>query len=121
MEKNQIVNQIFEVVNDIIRGYDDYSGGWIEKHQAADKKLHELEAKLGPGLQEGRLISFQVADGYAVYVITKVQKRVVKVHHVPLYDGYTSQAVYNNTLQFGQAQQLVDRQDALRELFKKNG
>ena len=67
---------------------------------ARDKAESEMEAEMfaidkeaGPGLAVGRTLSFGVADGGAVYIITKIRKNDVVVEWIPLGDGYFSQAV----------------------------
>jgi len=65
--------------------------------KAADKALWDavnaLDRDAGPGCQAGRLLKFGVADGYARYIISKVNSKTVKVVHLDYADGYHSPAV----------------------------
>lgn len=66
----------------------------FEAHEALEKKVKALAKLAGKGLCVGKLIRFQVADGYALYFVTKVLKSAVHVCHVPLFDRYTFPGAY---------------------------
>jgi len=66
----------------------------------------------------GRQIKFPMADSYAYYVITKVNKRTVEITWVKYCDAWQdSRAGYCSNLNFDYANQQVRGQDRLAELF----
>ena len=68
----------------------------------------------------GRQIKFPMADSYAYYVITKVNKQTVEITWVKYCDAWQdSRAGYQSLLNFDYANQQVRGQDALAELFSK--
>lgn len=71
-----------------------------EAGKVAKKAYHDAITALdrearasGAGCQPGRLLKFGVADNYARYIITRVNKKTCKVIHIPYMDGYRSPAV----------------------------
>lgn len=60
------------------------------------KTVKEMAKIAGTNLIVGTELSFGVADGSAVYYITKVRKNDVVVEHVPIGDAYRFQGVYEN-------------------------
>jgi hypothetical protein len=68
----------------------------------------------------GRQIKFPMGDGYAYYVITKVNKRSVEITWVKYCDAWQdSRAGYQSLLDFDYANQQVRGQDKLAEMFSK--
>jgi hypothetical protein len=66
----------------------------------------------------GREIKFQMADSYAVYVITKVNKKSVQVSWINWCDGWVDDRLgRQGTLDINYAMQQVRREDALQQLF----
>lgn len=92
-------------------------------YKNADNKLWEmieaLDAKAGPGLVPGRHIKFGVADGYAHYIITKVNKTTIDVEHLPYMDAYHFMGVYEGKIMAGIAARQLGWQDGMKELFSK--
>jgi hypothetical protein len=66
----------------------------LEHEDVIFNKLCDLSDKQPEAVVPGRVIRFQVADGYAHYVITKVGKRDVVVKHVDIGDGYQYSGCY---------------------------
>jgi hypothetical protein len=52
----------------------------LEKNREIATKRNE---KVGEGLNVGKIVSFQVADGYAYYEISKVGDKVSEVNWIP--------------------------------------
>jgi hypothetical protein len=77
--------------------------------------VNDLDAK-ADGLV-GKHIKFQVADGYAEYIIVKELKSQVKVYHLNVYDGYTFSGVWDGKIPKGLAHQCIARQDFMKKLF----
>jgi hypothetical protein len=66
----------------------------------------------------GRQIKFPMGDGYAYYVITKVNKKTVEITWVKYCDAWQDRrAGYQSLLNFDYANQQVKGQDRLAELF----
>jgi len=100
------------------------------QHKAWDKTFNaeltrldnEVAGMPGGELAPGRLLKFQVADGYALYIITKVGKRQTEVVHLDYMDGYTFQGVYQSAagklvLPTQVAIQSLGWSDALKRMF----
>jgi len=83
----------------------------FEKAQAASKELK--------GLQVGKLFNTGVADGYAYYVVTKVNKRTVQVEWRGFGgDRYADQVLgYGGSFPRAVIERLVESQEALAEIF----
>ncbi len=82
MTNEKIINEIEEIISLCNQGFDE------EKHKFASERITKLNNLVGTGTVPGRVVRFQVADGYALYFIVKVLKSKVQVAHIPLYDGY---------------------------------
>jgi len=68
----------------------------------------------------GRQIRFPMGDGYAVYVITKVNKKSVEITWVKYCDAWQdTRAGYQSLLNFDYANQQVKGRDKLDEMFSK--
>lgn len=96
------------------------------EHKAAEKAYHDAvtaldrEAKLsGAGCQPGRLLKFGVADGYARYVITRVNKKTCKVVHIPYMGGYKSPAVHDDEVWRDEAEDNIAWYDTLMAAAEK--
>src|SRR5438105_15678141 len=50
------------------------------------KEAEELDRSLSPGLKVGRLVHWPVADGNAMYFVTRIGKRMVDLEHFPWRD-----------------------------------
>lgn len=62
--------------------------GERSEHQKAADALFERAAALPPGVIEGAILKFPVADGYAMYLVTKDTGRTVEVKHIPYADAW---------------------------------
>lgn len=88
------INEIIRLSNALT-----YDGGWEQRVKAEDAihaKIKALQKQVGAGVVVGKLLKFSVADGYALYLITKVLKSTVQVVHLPLGDAWHFQGVYEN-------------------------
>jgi len=66
----------------------------------------------------GRLIRFPFADGYAIYVITKVNKKTVRVAWIDYGDGWMDRRLgRGGLLDIDYAMKEIKGEDALKELF----
>lgn len=91
----------------------------IESYNKKEKKyLKDLKNKLIDmgynGKNVGEVIKFQVADGYAQYMV--VSMRPLRLMHLNLIDGYSFQ--YAHLLTAKEVNEQIDRQRRLEELFK---
>ena len=67
--------------------YEPYEARRVEEDKLF-VRIEVLDESVGDGLQEGRHVGFQVADGYAHYVVVKVLKNTVKLIYIPYSDNY---------------------------------
>lgn len=67
---------------------------WMAEQKKLEAELAAIDEAAGKGLAVGRTLSYNVADGTATYVVTKIRKNDCIVEWVPLYDGYFSDAVW---------------------------
>lgn len=79
------------------------SPGWIERQnrlykemEAIGKIASDAALNIRQEVVFGRVLSFSVADGYANYIITRVDANEVVVSHVALGDAYCFIGVYLN-------------------------
>lgn len=80
----------------------------------------DSEAKLqGAGPQVGRLIKLPYADGYARYIITRVQTKVVKMEHLPYGSGYHSPVVRDGEADKGAIEMELEFYDGMDAAIKK--
>jgi hypothetical protein len=63
----------------------------------------------------GRIIQFQVADGYAQYMVAGLKP--VELIHLPLLDGYQSE--FADLMTAEKIKEMIERQDALERIFSK--
>jgi len=52
---------------------------WLKEFEARFDKAMKESDRLPDGVHEGKILSIQVADGYAYYEITRVNKKSVRV------------------------------------------
>lgn len=67
-----------------------YRGDWQAQEQAYIEQLATLAKRNGKDPRIGRTVRFQIADGYAVYVVWKVKP--LQLVHVNTGDGYQASA-----------------------------
>lgn len=60
------------------------------------QRLEDLSNALPDELIPGKMVSFQVADGYASYMIVRVGARDCVVRHIPYADCYHSSGEFKN-------------------------
>ena len=80
-------------------------------------RLEAISDQAPEGVSVGRMIRYQVADGYAFYVITRVFGSSVSVAHVPFGDAWTSPVVRGGKMTYGHAADAVQKAAAMRKLF----
>ncbi len=88
----------------------------MKRQEALQGEIDELAKAHNTIL--GRQIKFPMADSYAYYIITKVNKKTVEITWVKYCDAWQdSRAGYQCLLNFDYANQQVRGQDKLAELF----
>lgn len=66
-----------------------------DEHVASWRKFDEILDKQKDGIYEGRLFTYGVADGAAMYYISKINTKSVRLTHIPEYvDGYMQHGLY---------------------------
>jgi hypothetical protein len=91
-------------------GFEEYEK--IEKEYASS--IVEWTKKHGKGTFAGELVRFQVADGFAQYVVFSLKP--VQLIHLPVADGY--QFPYANRLTAEDIKEKIDQEKRLKEMFK---
>ena len=66
---------------------------WRKEQEELEEAMMKAQHDLPKGLCVGKLCRFGVADGYAMYLVTKVGKRISRVEHLPFGDAYTFMGV----------------------------
>ncbi len=90
----------------------------IDFHNSIFNELEELAKKHDTIL--GRTIRFQMADSYAVYLITKVNKNTVKVHWIDYADGWMDHRLKEQgLLDMEYVLSDIKAQDMLNKFFNK--
>lgn len=95
---------------------------YMKKTQELDVLMDELKALARKEKTLlGRIIKFPVADGYAIYVITKVNKARVKIEWIDYADGWVDDRCGKAALlDINYATEKIAGEDALEKLFSKS-
>lgn len=83
-------------------------GGWRERYDAQSKKMTELKAAsnaLPDGEVVGAVLQWQVADGYASYIVTKASPLTLAA--LPFADEYTVSPVLIRGLRKGDVLEML--------------
>lgn len=98
--------------------YSDYRDNFKAYHKACDEyaeRLQQWARDNGKGSLAGEMVRFQVADGYAQYIVFSL--RPVKLIHVDVSDAYQFQYAHRLTAQ--DIKEQIRREKALDELFSR--
>ena len=79
------------------------------------ENLKAFLRKRNSGKTVGEVLRFQVADGYAEYMVASLKP--VELVHLPLWDEY--QFEYADLMTAEKVQEQITRQNALKELFSR--
>ena len=94
-------------------------GDWREKDKLFWDAVLKLDADAGPEFGPGKHIKFQVADGYAHYIVIKVGTFISKLHHLDYMDGYGFAGVVDSKIMTASAKQIWAVYQSLSEVFGK--
>jgi hypothetical protein len=114
------LEELFKVSSEEV----DYKKGWDESKKKMDRQdaiLNELKvlAKTNKTLL-GRTIRFPHADSYALYVITKVNKKTVQIDWIDYCDAWIDDRCGKCArLDIRYATQKIKGEDTLDEIFTK--
>ena len=92
-------------------------GGAHDPHTKAVDDLIEEAAKLPDHVYKGAIVKFQVADGYAMYLVTST--RPLTLQFIPAWDGYSISDAYIRGLRLDDIKALVDRDRAWQRLVAR--
>ena len=88
----------------------------MKRQEAIQGEIDNLALELDTLM--GRQIKFPMADSYAYYIITKVNKKTVEITWVKYCDAWQDQrAGYSSNLDREYAEKQVKGQDALAKMF----
>jgi len=91
---------------------------FTEYQKQGDEYVNKLKAEAVKNSNDeivGETIRFQVADGYAVYMVCSVKP--LELIHINLVDGYQSE--FAELLTVKKVREMVAREKKLAELFSK--
>ncbi|MGH7970948.1 MAG: hypothetical protein ACREIC_19685 [Limisphaerales bacterium] len=91
----------------------------MKRTQQAMREAEALDRAQAPGLNLGRLVSWPVADGQAMYFVTRIGKRMVHLAHFPWGDSYRSPVVVNGQALRPAVEQAIAGMDGLRRIFRE--
>ena len=117
---NEIQDKIQEFLNYSLTA--NAGGGWEgikEKLSKQDKYIHELKllARANKTLL-GRIITFPMADSSAMYIITKINKKSVRLTWVDYCDGWVdSRLGKEGSVNMWYAKECVDNYDRIEKIF----
>lgn len=92
----------------------DYWDAYVKAEAEYEGKVKAWARENGSGKYAGEVVRFQVADGYAQYVV--VSLRPVKLIHLSAGDGYSFP--YVERLTAADLRKQIDAERAFAELFK---
>jgi hypothetical protein len=102
------------LVKQVMKGFE---GSWAEQQKKLDELLEKSHALADGELIDG-VISFQVADGYAMYQVVNVKP--LKVQHIPFGDAYRVDEMTIRGMRLADVKQMLAREKALYQLFAKD-
>lgn len=93
---------------------------WSEKEEAELAKVAEQIRGRNPGDKlSGEIIRFQIADGYAQYMVES--SRPLRLVHLNVCDGYQVLGATIRGLRLADVEAMVARERRLAELFASKG
>ena len=81
------------------------------------REVREYAQKTHSGIWVGEVIRFQVADGYAQYMV--FSQKPLSLFHLNIGDGYQADPILLRGLLLSDVKKLVAHEQALRELFRR--
>ena len=68
----------------------------------------------------GRIVRFQMGDGYAIYIVTKVNKKSARLTWIRYCDEWVDDRIgYESNVNIDYVKQKLNQSDALKRLFNK--
>jgi len=100
-----------------------HDGKWREYDEQLWQLVETLQKIAGKGLKPGKHLKWNVCDGYAHYIVLKVNKRFTEVAFIDYMDGYSFPGVFQegNKLMVPTqvAQRMAEFEDRTAAFFKK--
>jgi hypothetical protein len=93
-----------------------YGDDYQQKTEEYVEKIKAEARKRSKGAYVGKEVRFQVADGYAVYVIAS--EKPMSLIHLDIYDGYQEQYVHRLTAR--DIKEEVDRRERFEAIWTAN-
>ncbi len=118
----ETVNRLVAKMEDLHRngGGGDYQDTYKQECALLDELGKISDSLKSQGLVPGRMVKYQVADGYAHYVVVSVSPQVSYLRHVPFLDGYQSPAVgRDGAILTSTLRDHLQYEDKLGDLFSK--
>jgi len=94
---------------------------WSDEMSAGWEILEKIKENQKEGIYLGKIFTYSVADGYAMYYISKINAKTVRLTHVPEYvDGYKQYGLYDGaTVGLARITAESNAVDRFNKLFKK--
>jgi hypothetical protein len=80
-------------------------------------EIDQFDRSLGRGLKVGRLVSWPQGDGQALYFVTGIGRRVVRLAHLPWWDNWHSPVVVDGQALRPAVERAIKARDGLRKVF----
>jgi len=100
-------------------------GGWSERFDAKMKRQQELMDELVPlarrlGTLKGRTVRFPMADSYALYLVTKVNAKTVRLQWLDYCDAWVDDRMgYGGNISASYVQSQINFDDAWTDRAEK--
>jgi len=122
------LQQAMKVIDNMIReddsgsvewGNDECVADWLQGAEDRMEQLRMISNSI-EGLAPGKLVKWPAADGYAWYVVTKVQKQTCTLRMVPYLDAWTSPVVDRDGRALTSVvKEAVEREEAWEQYLKE--
>lgn len=92
-----------------------YNEDWPVQEKQYINKLYQYVVKYGQGKSRGKIVRYQVADGYAEYMV--FSEKPAALIHIPLADAYQYPMVSRFTMK--EVLSDIQRQEEFHKLFQQ--
>jgi len=112
------INRLAGIARDHLHG-----NNWRKYDEQLWECVENLQKIAGAGLKPGKHLKWCVADGYAHYIVLRVNKQITELVFIDYMDGYSFQGVFEDSgklfVPTAVARKAAQWQDATNRLFKK--
>lgn len=91
------------------------TGNIFEEQERLLAELEKVSSSLNGNDVVGAIIRFPIADGYALYRVTK--EKPLTIQHIPFGDAWSIDSAYIRGLRLVDVKALISRERRLRKIF----